>query len=216
MSYKWILFDWDGCLAMTLDLWLRVYRQVASEFDVDTSNLPDKKFVEISFGKWAQGFEELGVKDYDKAYERAIELFKAGTKELELYPGAVALLEELADKGKKMALLTSSYLDWIQEPISRFKLEKYFDVILAKDDVVKGKPDPEIIDKAINLLGATKKQSLIVGDSDKDLEAGNNAGVDACLYYPKSNQKFYTKDFLLKDKPKYVIRNLSELVGIVK
>ncbi len=215
-KYKYILFDWDGCLIKTLDLWLKVNKEIAIKYGADLTFLSDRKFVEISFGKWEKGFSDLGIKDAKHACKEAVTKFLEDVDLLKMYPSATQLLDELVKKNFKLALHTSSYRAWIEKPFRKFAMTRYFKVVVAKDDVIKGKPDPEVIIKALKLLGGNKKEALIVGDSDHDILAGNNAGVDTCLFYPKSNHKFYANNFLSKTKPDYTITELKELLKVVQ
>ena len=48
---------------------------------------------------------------------------------------------------------------------------------LAMDDVTKTKPDPEPILLALERLGVTAEEALMIGDNYHDIEAGQNAGV---------------------------------------
>lgn len=125
------------------------------------------------------------------------------------------VLEELKNRGVKMALHTTSNRNLLYPAINNLDFEKYFEIILTKDDVKNPKPDPEVIEKELEYLGAKKEYCLIVGDSDKDIITGKNAGVDTCLFYPKVNEKFYRKEFLEKDNPTFIIYDLSELLKIV-
>lgn len=48
-TYTYILLDWDGCLAKTLDLWLEVYQQTFAEYNIFPE---DKAIIQQVFGDW--------------------------------------------------------------------------------------------------------------------------------------------------------------------
>lgn len=214
-NFKYILFDWDGCLSKTLDIWLDAYKKVVIKRGIDISKMSNFEFVGKSFGKWAQGFANLGVTDPDQAYKEAIDITMRNYANAELYSGAEGVLIELKNKGKKMALLTSSYRSWIEKPLRFHNLESYFDIILAKDDVRNGKPDPEIVFQALEKMGGNKDESLIIGDSDLDVKAGKAAGVSTVIFYPPNNERFYKRQDLEKENPDYIITDLQELLKLV-
>lgn len=213
MSKEYILLDWDGCLAKTLDIWLKVYKEVVNKRGIEVND--DLEFVEKSFGKWEKGFEEVGVKDSVEAYKEALQKVEEEIIKVELYPNAKNLLKNLKSKDKKLALLTSSYRHLVSPAVKKYGLQNYFDHIITKDETIKPKPDPWIINSALEQLDGDREQSIIVGDSDHDMLLGKNARVTTVLYYPKHNEKFYRKELVMKHNPNFVISDLLELVKIV-
>ncbi len=212
-SYDFILFDWDGCLAKTLDLILDVYRQLFVEF-----NLPktDEELISI-WGDW-RGPLKLGISEEDlpKWIEKYKANLKLGAQTVELYDGVEQMLEQLHQHGKRLALLSSSEKISIEPALDRYKLRNYFEISLFAEDVKHHKPDPEIIEKALKLLGAKKEQAIIIGDSKSDLGAAQNAGIDSLLYFPAHNEKFYKKESLLSLNPTYVVDNFNQVLEIIK
>lgn len=212
-SYDFVLFDWDGCLAKTLDLILNVYRQLFIEFGLPRS---DKELISI-WGDW-RGPLKLGISETD--LPGWIAKYKVALKEkspsVELYKSAKETLHVLKDQGKLLALLSSSEKSSIEPALDQHDVHKYFDIFLYADDVVHHKPDPEIIVKALELLRGNKEKAIIIGDSKSDLGAAKNAGIDSLLYYPKHNQKFYTRESLMKFEPTYVVDDFNKIFEIVK
>jgi len=215
MKYQYILLDWDGCLAKTLDLWLDIYKEIPTKKGIVLSHMTDRQIVMAAFGKWAKGFKNLGVVDHEAAYKEATKLIVERSHTVDLYPFAKEILIDLRIRNLSLALVTSSYKDWITPALEYHGLEKFFDLILAKDDVVNGKPDPEIVEKSLLKLGGSVGKAIIIGDSDNDIKAGKNAGIATCLFYPKSNEKYYSKEFLTKVKPNYIIRSLREILKVI-
>ena len=56
----------------------------------------------------------------------------------------------------------------------------------------------------------------MIGDSRKDLEAANNAGVDSILYYPAIHENSHDLEMLLTYEPTYVVKSLLEIKEIVE
>ncbi|MFZ3301989.1 MAG: HAD-IA family hydrolase [Microgenomates group bacterium] len=214
-NYKYILFDWDGTLAKTLDVWLSSYKEVAGSLNIDLSKYSDREVVEIFFGKQGEGYKKFDIENIDEVYEKVKSVVDIKVQNVDSYDNVAKVLEELKNRGIKMALHTTSNRNLLYPAINNLDFEKYFEIILTKDDVVNPKPDPEVIEKELEYLGALKEECLIVGDSDKDIVTGKNSAVDTCLYYPKENEKFYRKEFLEKDNPDYVISDLNDLLNLV-
>ena len=61
--------------------------------------------------------------------------------------------------------------------MERSGLKPYLDFFLSNQDVVKGKPDPEIYTKAINKLGLQSSECLIVEDNQNGVKAALASGA---------------------------------------
>jgi pyrophosphatase PpaX len=212
--YKYILLDFDGTIAKTLDLWLNTYKELLRERNLFIPK--DLDIVNKAFGKWAQGLANLGIHDSEEAYEESKSKVYSKYENVDMYDGVIDLLENLKKTNKKVALLSSSAKDRVSMAIVSLGLTKYFDIVLTKDDVINGKPDPEIFNKALDKLEGIKENAIIVGDSYHDIRGGKNAGIKTVAYYPKENHKFYSRDELEKENPDYIISDLKELIKIVQ
>lgn len=211
-QYKYILFDWDGCLAKTLDIHLESYKKTFAEFGIYPE---DQTITEEVFGDW-NGPKKLGIKDinaYTKKYlKRVNEIYPT----VVLYEGVTETLNTLKDNGKKLALLTTSLKPTVQPALEHYNLTNMFEIFLSAEDVKNHKPDPEIINKAIKQLNGKKEQSIIIGDSKSDLSAANNAKIDSILYFPEHNKIFYSIDTLKTFKPTYTINHFKDILKIIK
>lgn len=211
MKYQYILLDWDGNLAKTLDVWLVACRTVLEHRDL---NLSDEE-IAGSFGHLQTTWLPWGVKDIDAAVNEAVALAQKELPNVELYPDALEVLEALHASGRQLALITSSGHQQVQHLLDKYQLAPFFQVIIAGDDVVHHKPHPEPLEKALKALGGTKSQALMIGDSDKDLGAAKNAGIDSVLFYPPEHQKFYDLSYLKQLTPTYIVADFRQILRIV-
>lgn len=209
---KNILFDWDGCLARTLDVWMAGYNAIFPQYSLYPT---DEEIVEKCFGRW-DGPKNFGIKDFVGFYDKMMPLIGPRLETVDLYPQVKETLESVKKLGIRSAVLSTSERSYVEKAISKNGLEGYFDVTLFGDEVTKHKPDPEPIFKILEKLRAEPSESFIIGDSDKDILAGKNAGIDSILFYPKENEKFYKEGDLLKLKPTYVIHEFEELIKIIQ
>ncbi len=210
MKYKYILFDWDGCLGKTLDIWFWAEKDLLKKHGIEV----DDQDLVNSFGDWEFG-KKLGIKDNDAFIKELLADVEERLKSLALYNNAIELLDKLKDSSIKMAIVTTSKKVSILPAIEKYNLNKYFDCILTAEDVVKHKPDPEIIDKAIGLVGAVKEETLIIGDGPKDILAGKAAGITTVSFYPQDNERYYSENDIKSFGADFVINDLMELIKIV-
>ena len=211
-NYQYILLDWDGNLAKTLDLWLEAFRTVLYE----EGFRPSDEEIAGSFGKTQDYFASLGITDPAAVYDRADRLASKKLPDVELYPDALEVLQYVKDKNKKTALITASPHANVHHLLERYKLYPLFDVVITRDDVVHHKPDPESLIKALEQLGGNKDQAIMIGDSDKDLGAAANAGVDSLLFYPPAHKKFYNLEKLKQLNPTYIVEDFRKVMDIVR
>lgn len=210
-QYKYILFDWDGCLAMTLDVWLQSYKEVFAEYNVYPE---DKEIALKAFGDWNAPLK-FGVSDVDTFAKKMIEKVNERYSTLNLYDGVKETLRTLKEKDKKIALLTTSTSDLVLPALEHHQLKQYFDVILTAESVTKHKPDPEIIDKALQEMNGKKELSIIIGDSKSDLGAAQNADIDSILFYPDHNHLLYELEKLQSFQPTYTVTEFKKVLDIL-
>lgn len=211
-NYKYILFDWDGCLAKTLDVWLSAYVTV---FKSEGIQVTEEEIIRKAFSQREKGMEIIGSVDPIASWAKVVEIVNQNVKNVNLYPNAEKVLSEIKASSRKIGLLTSSDKQTVMPAILNNNLDKYFDVIITKDDVVNKKPDPEQINKALGILNGNKDEAIIIGDSYHDVQAGKNAGISNVMYYPEENKKFYTDEDIKKENSDFIIHDLLDLVKIV-
>ncbi len=210
-KYQYILLDWDGNLAKTLDIWLEACRIPIEKRGLKLSD----EEVASSFGAFAKYIKQWGFEDVDAIIDEADAIATEKLPNVELYPDALEVLEGLRDTGKKLALITTSPHSNIEHLLERYNMAKFFQVIVAGDDTVNHKPHAEPLEKAIEQLGGNKNEAVMIGDSDKDLGAAKNAGVDSILFYPPGHKKFYDLTKLKTLEPTHVVTDFRQILEIV-
>ena len=146
--------------------------------------------------------------------EEADEIAKRELPNVELYPDALEVLEGLHNTGKKLCLITTSPHENIQHLLEKYNLHRLFHGVVAYEDTVKHKPHAEPIEKALELLEGTKEKAVMIGDSDKDLGAAQNAGIDSILFYPDEHKKFYSLETLKMHQPTHIVEDFRKVLDI--
>lgn len=211
-NYEYIIFDWDGNLAKTLELWLNAFRAVFKKRGFNLTN----EEISGAFGQITPFAKNLGIVDFDKVVEEGLALGDKNIPSVELYPDALDVLDDLKSKNKHLAVLTTSPRVNLMRPLEKYKMVKYFEVIIVSEDLTHHKPDPEGVEKALEKLKGNKDQTIIIGDSDKDLGAATNAGIDSILFYPPDHKKYYDLEKLKTFKPTYIVTDFKEIKNIIK
>jgi len=85
-------------------------------------------------------------------------------------------LSKLRREGYKMAVCSNSVRQSIEAMMKLSALAPYLDLIVSNEDVAKGKPDPEMYNKAMRTLGVAPDQCLILEDNDHGIQAAKASG----------------------------------------
>lgn len=210
-QYDAYLFDWDGTLGQTFVVWMKIVQETLAKYNLEAD---EKTIVRKVFGNSSAGLIELGVPEKDlpdiyKVWDR-----DAGEhmKTMFLYPGAREILEKLHTKDKKLALITATVRPTVEVALVAHKLQDYFAVTVTGDEVSAHKPDPEGLLLALKKLNVSKDRAVMLGDSEKDVLAAHNAGIDSVLFYPPEHDTFHVLTELQSHKPTYTIHSWQELI----
>lgn len=95
--------------------------------------------------------------------------------------GAQELLEWLQAKGIPMALATSSRAEQAEDKLGRTGLRDFFSFVIAGDEIDRGKPEPEIFERAAEGLGIAIARCAVFEDSAPGIEAAQRSGALALL-----------------------------------
>lgn len=128
-----------------------------------------------------------------------------------LYPGVTDTVEHLLGLGKKLAVLTNKPIDLSVRIIAELFAPKTFEKILGGDSLPTKKPDPAPIFNILESLGVEPHESVMVGDSPVDVEAGKSAGISTI----GAAYGFRGVDELKEAKVDIIIETFAELKGII-
>ena len=201
---KTILFDIDGTLLDTDMLIIRSYMHL---FDTYRPEYPLKVEELVSF--LGPVLKDVFPKYFKEDFHVLLNTYHTYSHQnikrfVHLYDGVINMLETFKAKNYKLGVVTNRFDYSVKEVLEPFSISHYFDVIITLNDVSNGKPNPEGILKAIEVLKANKEETIYVGDNKSDALASRNAGIkDALVSWS------YGRDNSLL-KPYYLIKSFKE------
>ncbi len=191
MRYSAILFDLDGTLVDTITLYgeavLGSLKEIGIEATMDQYREWYHAPLHLSGILALYGMTE---KDAPTIRQRRDEMYvELLRKKTEWLPGARELLETLASAtpvplapSAPLAIVTGSWMTYVDAIDSRLGVKKYFDVFVTVDDMGKfTKPHPHGLLLACDRLGVKPEDCLYIGDQRFDAEASAAAGMDCLL-----------------------------------
>lgn len=131
------------------------------------------------------------------------------------FRGVEDLLFYLKEHGVKRALNTGydSHTANLLLDKMGWELGDHYDVLITSDDVALGRPHPDMILKAMEVLGVTDPSMVLkAGDSIIDIEEGKNANCGITVGVTTGAQTF---EQLAGAAPTFVLDNLSNLKDLI-
>jgi pyrophosphatase PpaX len=210
-QYEAYLFDMDGTITETFEPWLEIVQETLDEYHIQADT---KTIIRKIFGASESGLIELGVPEQDLESIFQIWDTKADRVmgEASLYPGIVEVLVRLKQKGKKLALITATSRSTVEVILQAHGLEDVFDSVVTDNEMELPKPDPGGLLLAVRAMDISPSNTVMIGDSEKDIQAAHNAGMHSALFFPPTHDYFHSKTELIAENPTYVINSWDELL----
>lgn len=96
-----------------------------------------------------------------------------------LLAGVVPFLESCREAGVKLGLVTADDTSAAERHLEWAGIRHYFSVCMGADQVEKGKPYPDMVNKACERLGVPASASAVIGDTNGDMLMARFAGAAA-------------------------------------
>jgi HAD superfamily hydrolase (TIGR01509 family) len=178
---KAVLWDLDGTLIDSEPYWMKSEIELAERHGATWTEEDGKSLVGMALKDSTRLMgERFGVElDQDKVINELTDsVTEQLRREIPWRPGAQELLRELRRKGVKTALVTMSLRRMALQVVESIPF-KAFDVIVAGDDVVHGKPHADPYLKAAELLGVDPRDCVAFEDSISGILSAEAAGTKA-------------------------------------
>lgn len=126
-----------------------------------------------------------------------------------LFDGVVAALEDLSAAGHKLAICTNKPFDMTVNVLAGLNISHFFDAVIGGDSLPVNKPDPAMLFKVLELLGA--KNCFYIGDSEVDASTAENAR-QPFFFYTEGYSKVPYNEMVAEAK----FSHFDELCGLVE
>lgn len=212
MKYSTVIFDLDGTLLNTLeDLAASV------NFAMKSMGFPEHTLDEVrrfvGNGIAVLIKRSIPAGSSEEEYKKAYELFKSHYAEhcLDLtapYKGIPETIMKLREKGSRIAVV-SNKIDFAVQKLCDDFFPGLVDAAVGDSPKTRTKPAPDMVYKALEIMGAENSGCVYIGDTDVDFETAKNSGMDCILV----SWGFRSREELVKhgaemiaDKPEDIIK----------
>ena len=209
---KAILFDFDGTLVNTNDVIIESFRYTFMHYKnqgVELSKITSF-FGEPLVTTMAREFPETTPEEAMATYRSYQDMHKEEL--VKTFDGIESMLAELKKRNIAMSVVTSRTTSSTVAYLEQFGLEKYFDVIVSCDDTDIHKPNPEPALLALEKLGVSKDEAVMIGDGDFDMGCAQNAGVKSVLVGWHITENRVKPDYYV-ETPEDIVALIDELNG---
>lgn len=219
---KALLFDLDGTLANTIPQLAIAASKSAVAIGLNPPSVETTKGfvgngVNMLLARVIAGRFDVELKDVEPSLlKRArvvfnVEYTKGLDKDYNLYEGVKEGLEYFKSRGIKLAVVTNKPQMFALPLLSYMGIKDYFDFILGGEVIPERKPDPTPLYYVLDKLQVSKDDAVMVGDSNNDIEAGNNANMTTVFFSYGYNRKD-PKEL----KFDYGFASFNELTSLIK
>ncbi len=234
MLPKGIMFDLDDTIttydAVVEPTWKDICKEYANQYSIfDAENLY-KTIRETSNWYWSDKkrhikgrldienarretleivFKKMEIDNLSLAHDIADLYSKRRVEAISFYPGAEDTLKYLFEHNIALALVTNVQNQKQREKIVRFRLERFFSIILIEGELGYGKPNEAVYLRALDELQLSPDSVWFVGDNlEWDVAAPQKLGIFS-IWHDYRRMGLPPSSKVIPDR---IIANISELV----
>ena len=180
---KAAIFDLDGVIIDTAHYHYIAWKRLASEFNINLTIEHNELLKGVSRIRSLEIILELGnirlsEEDKEKFANKKNAWFVEYIESIrpeEIFPGVKELIQNMRDRGIKVALASSSKN--APRVIELLKINELFDTMVDGTMITHSKPHPEIFLLAASRLGAFPAECVVFEDAEAGVEAALAAGM---------------------------------------
>ena len=145
----------------------------------------------------------LPIQSMIQGYE---EYFFNNPNESQLFDGTYEILKQLEESGYLLAIATGKRREPLEHDLKNFGIEQFFTVTRTPSES-PSKPNPQMLFDILDYTGLDQNQAIMIGDSIFDLQAAQNANMDAIAV----SYGIKSIDVLKNYHHSYVLDNITHL-----
>jgi phosphoglycolate phosphatase len=207
-DYQLIVFDWDGTLMDSTGHIVNCMQQAITELQLPPLN--DSAINHII----GLGLNEAVATLYPTADQQFIlaladkyrEIWLSSPHDTPLFDNAIDLISTLAKQDCLLGVATGKSRRGLNKVLTATGLGEYFHATRCADEC-HSKPHPQMLEELMDHLGADPKQTLMIGDTEFDLQMAHNARADSLAI----THGAHNREMLHACQPKAIVDNLYQV-----
>lgn len=211
-----VIFDLDGTLLDTLD---DLTNSVNYALNLHGLEPRSKSEIRFFLGNGMRFLMKKAVGDDmdEEKFEKVYNTFRSYYElhcydKTSPYPGIINMLEELSNKGVKMAVVSNKAHPIVQELSNRF-FKDYISFAVGESVKIQRKPNPCAVLEALKYFKCEPSEAIFIGDSEVDFETSKNAHLRCALVTWGFRDEFFLRSLKLSPETA-LIHNSQELLRL--
>lgn len=207
---KAVIFDLDGLLVDSTPVHFQANELFLKEFGKvylrPQSGSEGKRMIDI-VREYKDIYDLPG--EVEDLYEKRQQLFYSLVQDkIELFPGAWDLIQKLRQRNLRLAMATSGDRYYVDLLFHKYpELAQTFLTVVTSEDVVRGKPAPDVFIETLKKLDIIASEAVVLEDSVNGIAAAKAAGIQViCI----PNKNYPDADYSLADK---IFPSLSDVAA---
>ena len=181
MTYlKTILFDLDGVVIDSEPVHAKAKKIVLEKFKISYPTTIFDEYKGITdkiFWDYVSGSLDDGKHSSEKLQDSKKLIFEEIIKELKLIDGFLFFMDKVKSKGIRTALVSSTSIYSLRLIDDLFHISALFDLVITEVDTLLHKPNPQPYLKALEMLPADTRNSIVIEDSPNGIISAKKAGL---------------------------------------
>lgn len=215
MSYKNLLFDFDGTLGDTCEGIVRTVQGTLARMGLPAA---EATAVTKTIGLPLPDCFRIATQTPEERIQEATDIYREifpslALDHITLFPGVHETLGLLRQKGVIMAIASSRHHLSLDPLVQQLGIVDYIPLerVYGEDDTLRPKPAPDMALKILRELHLDASSTLVVGDTVYDLQMGAAAGCRTCgvTYGNQSRQQLHNVS------PDHLIDDFASLVNLL-
>lgn len=180
-AYSGYIFDCDGTLVDSMPLhfraWRTAFRRHGASFEFDWALFVSRAGMPLEQTVEALNVQFATVLDPKRVVEVQLSTYRELIAEVRAIDPVVAFAREVAARAK-VAVASGGQRAEVEQSLRNIGVLDVFDVIVAGNEVARGKPDPEILLRCAARMNVAPEDCLVIEDGELGIEAARRAGMD--------------------------------------
>jgi HAD superfamily hydrolase (TIGR01549 family) len=178
-DYEALIFDCDGTLTDSMPVHFVAWHRTMSRYGI---RFPEERFYSLG----GMPTDKI-IRMLANEQEISVDAHKAAIAKEDSFLELLHLLEPIQrvvdvarhfHKKLPMVVASGGFREVIKKQITQIGCDGLFDDIVAAEDTVRHKPEPDVFLEAARRVGANPSRCLVYEDSDLGIQAARSAGMD--------------------------------------
>lgn len=197
MKIKGVIFDFNGTLFWDTNIHNKAWDYFLEKHNLKLSDKEKNKKIHGKNNKDILNAlfpGQLSKNDIDILSEEKEKIYQELCLQtnMQLAPGAVDFFNYLKEKNIPFVIATASEIDNVNFYFDNLKLDSFFErsEVIFNNGKMKSKPNPQIFNEAMNVMGVSGKETLVFEDSISGIKSAENAEVAKIIIVNSNNDDY--------------------------